>query len=106
MGDEDWTWVDMRWRESGWKEAFRLRLFGWLPESWIEPGVRSGALIKRNETPPGTISLTSRGQSLTHLCPDRTTADSLQFLGSVIAVIGFKPVSVRARGVISAPSKV
>ena len=41
------TWADMRWREAGWQEVFRLRISGWLPAEWVSEGVRLGVLAER-----------------------------------------------------------
>jgi hypothetical protein len=78
------TWVDMRWCEQGWREAFRIRLSGWLPDDWLAGGIKHGVLAQCRGELSATIKLTEKGKLLTDICPDKTTHLTIQFMASVL----------------------
>lgn len=84
MEDADTTWVDVRWLERGWREAFRLRLTGWIPASWVPLGIEEGVLENYKEALNGTVKLTERGMKLTEPCPGLTTDATLRFMSFVL----------------------
>ncbi len=87
----DSTWVDMRWREQGWREAFRMRLSGWLPDDWLNNGIKHGVFAHCRGELPATVELTKKGKLLTDICPDKTTDLTIQFMASVLTTTSFEP---------------
>lgn len=65
MYRSDFVYLDVRWRESGWLEAIRLRLAGWLPEHLAAQGVEKGVLETFQQADGRRVSLTARGLALT-----------------------------------------
>lgn len=87
--DMDWTWVDVRWQQSGWLEAFRLRLTGWLPEEVEARAIESGVIVPSRSSGARVVELTSRGQALTSRGPD--SDEALRLVATVLALQGFQP---------------
>ncbi|MEC7297713.1 MAG: hypothetical protein VXW43_03430 [Pseudomonadota bacterium] len=83
--DTGTTWIDMRWQEPGWREAFRLRMAGWLPTDWVTEGVRCGVVIERSDQ-SRMMDITARGRELTDLADVGTSNDVALQLGNMLAV--------------------
>jgi hypothetical protein len=87
----DSSWVDMRWREDGWREAFRIRLLGWLPEDWHESGVQKGVFELHERVPDSAVELSVRGKHLTDIDSEVVTDVTLRFMSTVLVATCFEP---------------
>jgi hypothetical protein len=65
MEDMEYAWADMRSMNSGWKETFRLRFTGWIPQDWADEGFRNCVFVAKDGGPPFELDLTAKGRNLT-----------------------------------------
>ena len=90
MKEQDWMWVDMRWREPGWREAFRLRLSGWLPKDWAKNGLEHEVMVQSLQEGHTVLSLTNKGRLLTDISPTETSNECMQFMSFVLFNFAFE----------------
>ena len=81
------VYVDVRWREPGWLEVFRLRLAGWLPIKDAALGEKLG--VTSTTVDGRWIFLTKRGLDLTQPADHSFTEDNIKLLCSVLELNDF-----------------
>lgn len=87
MSNCDSTFVDVRWRETGWEEAFRIRLSGWLPPSVAVSGASKGVIrVSPNER---LAKLTLKGSELTRLSDPSMSRENIAVLAEVLGLRKF-----------------
>lgn len=81
--------IDMRWREQGWIDAFRLRLTGWLPLSAAERALNYRVIKRVGSTASCQVALTTKGVELTALRRASMSEDSCRLLADVLRLHDF-----------------
>jgi len=86
--DTEFVLIDIRWRETGWLEAFRLRLTGWLPTGEVVAGVNKGVLKQGRDV--RSVELSDKGAALTDMSATSRTDENVKMLAEVLKTFGFE----------------
>ncbi len=89
MQDRGFVWIDTRWSEVGWLEAFRLRLTGWLPAEDAAAAMTKRIAKPVPPHPSSCLKLTERGTVLTKVGDHSRTKENCALLANVLRSRGF-----------------
>ena len=87
--DTGFVRVDMRWQESGWLQAFRLRLTGWLPSEEVSIGLAEGVFENCRNGQVHQVQLSSKGLDLTDLSDHSRTMPNFVALANILRMREF-----------------
>ena len=88
---DNYVWIDLRWREVGWLEAFRMRLCGWLPVHLATKAISNGLFVKTVSSDNVTVTLTKKGHRLTDIATNvGESSDNCIMLANVLITRGFE----------------
>ena len=90
MKENETVDIDMRWREMGWLQAFRLRLTGWLPARELTKGMENGVFERPTDGNVQSVSLTKKGVSLTDPRKSSLSDENCNFLADVLHLSNFE----------------
>ena len=96
MQNDHQVLIDMRWREQGWLEAFRLRLTGWLPANEAERGFSCGVIERLGSEAGCQVVLTHKGSDLTEPAEASMSDESCRLLVSILHLHGFNSTTFNA----------
>lgn len=86
----DYVWVDYRWQEPHWLEAFRMRLCGWLPADITADAISNGLFLKVHASDEARVVLTERARRLTDLAVEAgENSPNCVMLANVLITRGF-----------------
>ena len=98
MCSEEFIYLDVRWQQSGWMEAMRLRLFGSVPDHLVSKGVEKGVFLAWLDGDRKFVALTRRGIELTEPGPHSFTNENCKHLANVLQISGFDIEKLEAGG--------
>jgi hypothetical protein len=64
---DDYVWVDRRWQETNWLDAFRMRLCGWLPSDLATKAIANGLILQVESVENDKVALTQKARLLTDI---------------------------------------
>ncbi|WP_371168791.1 hypothetical protein [Aliiroseovarius sp. 2305UL8-7] len=91
MSETEFTWVDSRWQENGWHEAFQLRLYGWASKKCSELGLKNDVFRWTIVDGIELLTLSDRGRRLTEIDPAKFSDGTAQMLA--YALVSLAPES-------------
>ncbi|WP_131505527.1 hypothetical protein [Limimaricola cinnabarinus] len=89
MDDAGYAWIDIRCIKPGWKEVFRLRLTGWIPQDWAEEGLRNCVVVAKGGSSPFELDLTITGKNLTDPDWGKYSPETFHAIFQNLLFIGF-----------------
>lgn len=98
MYSDEFVYLDVRWQQSGWLEAMRLRLFDSIPDHLVPKGLEKGVFLTRLDGDRTFVALTRRGLELTEPGPHSFTRENCKHLANVLQISGFDTDKFEAGG--------
>lgn len=87
----EFVWVDHRWQEAHWLEAFRMRLCGWLPAGIAADAISNGLFLGVHASDEARVVLTEKSRRLTDLAAGRgENSENCLLLANVLVTKGFE----------------
>lgn len=87
----NYVWVDNRWQETHWLEAFRMRLCGWLPAAVTADAISNGLFLRVHASDEATVVLTEKARRLTDFSIEiGENPHNCLMLANVLATKGFE----------------